>query len=118
MALKDQMTSAERIPMVDMSAEYAEVGAAVEEAVIRVLRSGQYILGPETSALEAEVAEYVGARFAVGVGSGTDALILALWAVAWARGRGDPEPLTSSEHRSDPLVAPSGPRDFKAVGSP
>ncbi len=72
--------------MVDMAAEYAEVGPVVEEAVLRVLRSGQYILGPETSALEVEVAEYVGARFAVGVGSGTEALILALLAVGVSPG--------------------------------
>ncbi len=67
--------------MVDMAAEWAQVNAAVEEAVLRVLRSGQYILGPETGALETEIAEYVGARFAVGVGSGTEALVLALRAV-------------------------------------
>ena len=41
-----------RIPIVDLAAEYAEVGAAVEEAVLRVLRSGRYVLGPETSARE------------------------------------------------------------------
>ena len=45
-----------RIPIVDLAAEYAEVGAAVEEAVLRVLRSGRYVLGPETSAFETELA--------------------------------------------------------------
>ena len=70
-----------RIPIVDLAAEYAEVGAAVEEAVLRVLRSGCYVLGPETAALEAELAALVGVPFAVGVGSGTEALALALRAV-------------------------------------
>lgn len=67
-----------RIPIVDLLAEYSEVGAACEEAVLRVLRSGQWVLGPETQAFEAEIAAFVGARHAVGVGSGTEALILAL----------------------------------------
>jgi dTDP-4-amino-4,6-dideoxygalactose transaminase len=67
-----------RIPMVDLAAEYAEVGKAVEEAVLRVLRSGRYALGPETAAFEEEFADFIGARHAVGVGSGTEALTLAL----------------------------------------
>ena len=70
-----------RIPMVDLAAEYAEVGTDVEEAVLRVLRGGRYVLGPETSAFEAELADLVDAGFAVGVGSGTEALHLALWGV-------------------------------------
>ncbi len=73
--------TADRISMVDMSAEYAQMGPAIEEAVVRVLRSGQYVLGPETQALEKEIAAYVGAPFALGVGSGTEALILALLAI-------------------------------------
>jgi dTDP-4-amino-4,6-dideoxygalactose transaminase len=64
--------------MVDLAAEYAEVGVAVEEAVLRVLRSGRYVLGPETAAFEQEFADFIGARHAVGVGSGTEALTLAL----------------------------------------
>jgi dTDP-4-amino-4,6-dideoxygalactose transaminase len=75
-----------RIPMVDLAAEYAEVGPAVEEAVLRVLRSGQHVLGPETVAFEAELAAFVGTRFAVGVGSGTEALALALRAVGVGAG--------------------------------
>lgn len=67
-----------RIPIVDLAAEYREIGAEVEAAVLRVLRSGRYVLGPETAAFEAELAAFVGTRFAVGVGSGTEALWLAL----------------------------------------
>jgi dTDP-4-amino-4,6-dideoxygalactose transaminase len=70
-----------RIPIVDLEAESREAGAAVEAAVLRVLRSHQYVLGPETAAFEAELAARVGVEFAVGVGSGTDALALALRAV-------------------------------------
>jgi dTDP-4-amino-4,6-dideoxygalactose transaminase len=70
-----------RIPVVDLAAEYAVVGPAVEEAVLRVLRSGRYVLGPETAAFEKEMGALVGTPFAVGVGSGTEALFLALRAV-------------------------------------
>jgi dTDP-4-amino-4,6-dideoxygalactose transaminase len=75
-----------RIPIVDLAAEYAEIGEALEEAVLRTLRSGRYILGPETEACEAELAGFVGVRHAVGVGSGTEALQLALEACGVGRG--------------------------------
>ncbi|GAF82292.1 unnamed protein product, partial [marine sediment metagenome] len=78
--------------MVDLAAEYAEVGEAVEDAALRVLRSRRYLLGPETAAFEAEMARLVGVREAVGVGSGTQSLVLALRACGV--GAGD-EVLTS-----------------------
>jgi dTDP-4-amino-4,6-dideoxygalactose transaminase len=81
-----------RIPIVDLAAEYAEAGADVEAAVLRVLRSGQYVLGPETAALETEMAALTGTRHCVGVGSGTEALWLSL--VALGVGPGD-EVITS-----------------------
>lgn len=71
----------QRIPILDLSPEWHEVGAAVEDAVQRVLRSGHYVLGPETAAFEAELAAFTGTRFCVGVGSGTEALLLALRAL-------------------------------------
>ncbi len=70
-----------RIPIVDLAAEFRETGAVVEAAVLRVLRSQQFILGPETAAFEAEFAARIGVEFAIGVSSGTDALALALRAV-------------------------------------
>jgi dTDP-4-amino-4,6-dideoxygalactose transaminase len=70
-----------RIPIVDLEAEYEEIGADVEQAVLRVLRSGRYILGPETEAFEEELAALVGVAHAVGVGSGTEALMLSLRAL-------------------------------------
>ena len=70
-----------RIPIVDLAAEFQEAGPAVEAAVLRVLRSQQFILGPETAAFEAELAARIGVEFAVGVSSGTEALALALRAV-------------------------------------
>ncbi|MBW2286679.1 MAG: DegT/DnrJ/EryC1/StrS family aminotransferase [Deltaproteobacteria bacterium] len=75
-----------RIPMVDLASEYAEVGAEVEVAGLRVLRSGRYLLGPETRAFEAEFARLVGVREAVAVGSGTQSLVLALRAAGIGNG--------------------------------
>ncbi|MFT5432086.1 MAG: dTDP-4-amino-4,6-dideoxygalactose transaminase [Myxococcota bacterium] len=51
------------------------------DAFRRVLRDGRFIMGPDVAALEAEFATYCGARHAVGVSSGTDALLLALMAL-------------------------------------
>lgn len=52
-----------------------------EEAALRALRSGWYILGPELEAFEKEFAAFMGAKYCVGVNSGTDALILAIRAL-------------------------------------
>ena len=72
------MTQANRIPIADPAAEYAELAAEIDAATKRVLASGRYILGPEGAALESEIAAYAGVPHAVGVNSGTDALHLAL----------------------------------------
>jgi dTDP-4-amino-4,6-dideoxygalactose transaminase len=69
------------VPLCDLGAQYREIQADVEEAVLQVLRSGQAILGPEVAALEAEVADYCGAKYGIGCASGTDALLLALHAL-------------------------------------
>jgi len=70
-----------RVPLVDLQAERAVLGDAIDAAVARVLRSGRYVLGPEVLRFEAELARCVGAAEAVGVGSGTEALWLALRAL-------------------------------------
>jgi dTDP-4-amino-4,6-dideoxygalactose transaminase len=74
-----QMT--DLVPFVNLRAEYSERKAEIDEAVHRVLESGWFILGPELEEFEREFAEFCGARFALGVGSGTDALFLALRAL-------------------------------------
>ena len=63
------------------SAQVYSYQAEIEDAVLRVLRSDRYILGPEVSALEQEFAAYIGTTHAVGVANGTDALELALRAL-------------------------------------
>lgn len=68
-------------------AQYEAHRAAIEAAIKRVLESGRYILGEEVTAFEREFASYTGVRHAVGVGSGTEALHLAL--AACGIGEGD-----------------------------
>jgi dTDP-4-amino-4,6-dideoxygalactose transaminase len=69
------------VPLCDLQAQYRELQPQLEAALARVLASGQVVLGPEVAALEDEVAAYCGASHAVGCGSGTDALSLALHAL-------------------------------------
>lgn len=69
------------IPFLDLVAGYRELKADIDVAVQRVLASGNYILGPEVEAFEAEWATYCGVEHSVGVASGLDALVLALRAV-------------------------------------
>ena len=66
------------VPMVDLKIQYDALKAEIDAAVLEVLRSTAFILGPQGKALEQAVAAYHGVKFAVGVASGTDALHLAL----------------------------------------
>jgi dTDP-4-amino-4,6-dideoxygalactose transaminase len=70
----------EAIPMLDLQAQYATIRKEIAAAIQQVLDSQHFILGPQVKAFEEEMAAYCGTRFAVGVASGTDALILALHA--------------------------------------
>lgn len=66
--------------MLDLKAQYARMKPEIDAAIRRVVERQQFILGPEGTALEKEIAAYCGGRFAVGVASGTEALWLALQA--------------------------------------
>ena len=70
--------TARPIPQTDPRAGYFERQAEIDAAIARVLASGQYILGPEVEAFEADFAAWLGIGHAVGTGSGTDAIELAL----------------------------------------
>lgn len=76
------------VPQCDPKANYLAHKAEIDAAVTAVLESGWYILGKAVTAFEAEFAEYVGVRHGVGVGSGTDALLLALLAAGIGNGDG------------------------------
>jgi len=69
------------VPLFDMAAELLPVRADIERAIARVLDSGTFIGGPEVAAFERELAAATGARHAVGVSSGTDALLAAFLAL-------------------------------------
>jgi len=69
------------IPFLDLKAPYIELKNEIDEAVSRVLNSGQYIGGIEVESFEAEYADYCQAKYAVGVANGLDALQLALLAL-------------------------------------
>ncbi len=67
-----------KIPILDLKRQYQSIKTEIDSAIARVIESGQFILGPEVEAFEREVAQYLRAKHAIGVASGTDALWLAL----------------------------------------
>lgn len=66
------------VPLLDLVAQYHSIKDEMDKAVLDVLESGKFILGPNVNAFEQEVAGYLGVKHAVGVASGTDALVIAL----------------------------------------
>lgn len=81
-----------QIPLLDLKAQYNSIKNEIDKAVIGVLESGQYVLGPNVKGLEEEIAGYCGVSFGIGVANGTDALMLCL--AAHGVGPGD-EVITS-----------------------
>ena len=75
------MSTPNKIPVLDLAPEIAEVRPALDAAWQRVLASSHFILGPEVEAFEREIAAFLGVKHALGVGSGTDAIVLALRAL-------------------------------------
>jgi dTDP-4-amino-4,6-dideoxygalactose transaminase len=69
------------VPLLDLKSQNGALDAELKAAFARVLASGQYIMGPENERLERELAVLAGTRFALGVSSGTDAILLALMAL-------------------------------------
>lgn len=80
------------VPFVDLRAQTAALGDLLRNAVLRVVGSGAYVLGEEVARFEASAARYLGVQHAIGVSSGSDALVMAL--TASGIGRGD-EVITS-----------------------
>jgi dTDP-4-amino-4,6-dideoxygalactose transaminase len=80
LALDSRATASSRVPFNDLRPQYAAIRTEIDAAVAGVLARGWFVLGPEVEAFESEFAAYCDARHAVGVGSGTEALHLALLA--------------------------------------
>jgi dTDP-4-amino-4,6-dideoxygalactose transaminase len=75
------MNAKKPIPILDLNNEVALLWDELSAAVQGVLKSGAFILGPEVQKFEAEVQDYLGVKHAIGLNSGTDALVIALRAM-------------------------------------
>jgi dTDP-4-amino-4,6-dideoxygalactose transaminase len=67
-----------RVPLLDLQAQRERLGGEIEQGIERVLRHGQFVLGPEVRELEESLEQFCGARHAISCANGTDALILVL----------------------------------------
>lgn len=70
--------SVRHIPILDLKPEIDSIWPQLSEAIERTIRSGQFILGPETQSFEKEIATFLGVKHAIGLNSGTDALVIGL----------------------------------------
>ncbi|HEX7886741.1 MAG TPA: DegT/DnrJ/EryC1/StrS aminotransferase family protein [Phenylobacterium sp.] len=75
------------IPFIDLQTQRQRLGQPLEEAILKVVRSGAYVMGPEIAQFETELAAFGQAPHALSCGSGTEALVLPL--MAWEIGPGD-----------------------------
>ena len=75
-----------KVPFLDVKASYEEIAPEIDAATHRVVSSGWYLLGDEITAFEREYANYVGAKYCVGLGNGLDALHLGLRALGVGAG--------------------------------
>jgi len=74
------------VNLLDLKAQNGALEPELQEAFLRVLRSGHFILGPEVDRFERALAEFTGAKHALGVSSGTDAILVALMALGLGPG--------------------------------
>lgn len=74
------------IPFLDLKAQYKSIKAEVDTAIKEVVESQHFVLGPKAEEFEGEFAKYLGVKYAVGVSTGTDALVLALLALGIGKG--------------------------------
>ena len=75
-----------RVPLLDLSQQYRTLAEPIHEAIDAVLASQRFILGPKVNAFEKAVSDYCNAPHAIGVSSGTDALLAILMALGIGRG--------------------------------
>ena len=69
------------VPLLDLTRQYQDLKTDIDRAVLDLLASGSYVLGPAVSEFEEAAASYLGVKHAIGVANGTDALLLSLRAL-------------------------------------
>ena len=70
-----------RVPLLDLSEQYGALAAPIRQQIDEVLQTQRFILGPKVEQFENALCDYTGAKFAIGVSSGTDALLAVLMAL-------------------------------------
>ena len=70
-----------KVPLLNLKPQYNSLKKELDEAIIKVAESQYFILGPEVEKMEKEFCDYLGCKHAIGVSSGTDALLLALMGI-------------------------------------
>ncbi|GBD89268.1 UDP-2-acetamido-2-deoxy-3-oxo-D-glucuronate aminotransferase [bacterium BMS3Abin03] len=70
-----------KVPLLDLKPQYQSLKKELDEAILKVAGSQYFILGPEVTKMEEEFCDFLGSKYAIGVSSGTDALLLALMAI-------------------------------------
>ncbi len=74
-------TDRDRVPVLDLTPEHEMLWDELQTEALRVLRSGRFVLGPDVEAFERDMADYLDTRHAIGLNSGTDALVIGLRAL-------------------------------------
>src|SRR3989344_6452301 len=85
---KTKNTTGKQIPLLDLVLQYKRIRKDINQAFKNVLKNGRFVLGPEVEKFEKSLSKYIGVKYGVGVGSGTDALTIALKAVGIKEGDG------------------------------
>ena len=70
-----------KVPLLDLKQQYRTIKETIDRELIRVAESQYFILGPDVEALEKNMSNFIGAKYSIGVSSGTDALLIALMAI-------------------------------------
>src|SRR5260370_17200517 len=96
---------ATKVPLLDLQAQYRPLRDEILAAMTRVCDSQRFIMGPEIDALESELSRQIGVTHAIAVSSGTDAVLLALMALA-IKPATQVVPPTSSFFATPPPLAP------------
>ena len=76
-----------KVPLLDLKPQYQSLKKELDEAIIKVAESQYFILGPEVKKMEDACAEYLGTKHAIGVSSGTDALLACSNGTRYSAGR-------------------------------